>query len=236
MIMWYCVLILFILVFRRAFLILINIPVFFFICSIDKHIVIKEKRNFLEHAITYLSWKLHYYDLMYLCLYWLSDFPSHRIRMFLYKNVFRINLSTNVVIYKGVEFRDFKNLTIGKGSVIGDNAILDARGGGLIVGNNVVFAQNVSVWTLQHDYRDPEFKCTRDHYGPVKIEDRVWIGPNAIILHDVTIGEGAVVAAGAVVTKDVPPYTLVGGVPAKIIGDRPQNMTYNFDGSHRRFI
>ena len=139
------------------------------------------------------------------------------------------------VVYADCEIRCPAKLSIGKGSVIGNNAILDGRAG-LDIGNNVVLASNVSIWTLQHDYRDSEFRCTKEHYGPVDICDRAWIGPNASILHDVTIGEGAVVAAGAVVTKDVPPFTVVGGIPAKRIGDRPRNLTYNFDGWYRKFI
>lgn len=196
---------------------------------------IRGRRNAIEHAVAYLSWKLDYDDFMNLCLYWLSDFPSHHVRKFYYRTVCQIVIGDGTVLYKGTEIRNPSKLKLGKGTVIGDNAILDARAG-LEIGNNVVLASNVSIWTLQHDYRDPEFRCTPEHYGPVKIEDRAWIGPNTIILHDVTIGEGAVIAAGAVVTKNVPPYTLAGGVPAKIIGERPHNLTYEFNGWHRRFI
>ena len=110
-------------------------------------------------------------------------------------------------------------LTIGKGSIIGDRAILDARHGGIIIGKNV------------NDYNDPYFRCTNIKGGTINVKDRAWIGPNVIILHGVTVGEGAVVAAGAVVTKDVPPYTLVGGVPAKVIGKRNEDLRYEFDGS-----
>lgn len=66
--------------------------------------------------------------------------------------------------------------------------------------------------------------------GPIKIGDRAWLGPDVTVLHSVTIGEGAVVAAGAVVRKDVEPYTLVGGVPAKKIGDRQRGLRYEFPG------
>lgn len=116
-----------------------------------------------------------------------------------------------------------------------NNAILDARAG-ITIGSNVNISSNVSIWTLQHDYRDPYFRCTPEHYGPVVIENRVWIGPSVTVLHDVTIGEGAVVAAGSVVTKSVPPYTLVGGIPAKVIGKRPKELKYNFTGKHRHFL
>ena len=156
--------------------------------------------------------------------------------MLIYRFIYSINIGKHAVIYYDCEIRRQNLLTIGKGSVIGDHAILDARGGGVTIGDNVVLASYVSIWTLQHDYRDPEFRCTKEHYGPVKIGDRAWIGPNVIILHDVEIGEGAVIAAGAVVTKDVPPYALVGGIPAKHIGERPRNLTYQLDGSHRHFL
>lgn len=171
-----------------------------------------------------------------LLLKWTSEIHSHTIRMFIYRYIYNIKISKHAVIYYDCEIRRQNLLTIGKGSVIGDHAILDARGGGVTIGDNVVLASYVSIWTLQHDYRDPEFRCTKEHFGPVKIGDRAWIGPNVIILHDVEIGEGAVIAAGAVVTKDVPAYTLVGGIPAKRIGERPHNLTYNLDGSHRHFL
>lgn len=227
--------ILMIVVFWKAILILINTPFIYIISLFKKIKELRGKQSIVAHAITFISYKTRYDDFMFLCLFWLSTFPSHHIRYFFYRYIYQITIGKKAVIYKGTEIRNPVCLKIGKGSVIGDNAILDARAN-LEIGNNVVLASNVSIWTLQHDYRDPEFRCTPEHYGPVKIEDRAWIGPNSIILHNVTIGEGAVVAAGAVVTKDVAPYTLVGGVPAKVIGERPRNLCYEFDGWHRRFI
>lgn len=164
-----------------------------------------------------------------------SRFPSMHVRMFFYKHFFKVKLGKDTIIYKGTEIRSPKNLSIGSGTIIGDNAMLDARAG-LVIGENVNFSSGVEIWTLQHDYRDPNFTCTPEHYGKVTIGDRVWIGPRVTILHSVNIGEGAVIAAGAVVTKDVAPYTLVGGIPAKYIGDRPRNMKYVFDGTHRHFF
>lgn len=170
-----------------------------------------------------------------LLLRWICETHSHHIRNFFYRYVYQIDMKKNAVIYSDCEMRNPSELNIGKGSVIGNGAILDARAG-ITIGNNVVLASNVSIWTLQHDYRDPEFRCLPEHYGPVTINDRAWIGPNVVILHDVVIGEGAVVAAGAVVTKDVPPFTLVGGVPAKAIGKRPTNLTYELNGWYRRYF
>ncbi len=145
-----------------------------------------------------------------LFLYWISHIHSHLIRNFFYRYIQGIELGKNVVIYSNCEIRNPTKLKIGNGTIIGNNAILDARAG-LELGENVNLSSNVSIWTLQHDYRDRDFACTPEHFGPVKICDRAWIGPNVIILHDVTVGEGAVVAAGAVVTKNVPPFTLYGG-------------------------
>lgn len=170
-----------------------------------------------------------------LCLKWISAIPSHRIRNLFYKYAYALQLGKNATIYYGCELRAPASITIGKGSIIGDCAILDGRAG-ITIGKNVNFSSNVSIWTMQHDYRDPLFRCTPEHYGPVTIKDRVWIGPNVTILHDVTIGEGAVIGAGAVVTKDIPAYSLAAGVPAKVIGERPRNLSYNFNGSHARFL
>ena len=170
-----------------------------------------------------------------LCLKWISEIPSHHIRNFFYRSVYLVQMSEKVVIYAEAEIRSAVNLKIGRGSIIGDNAILDAREG-IEIGENVCLASNVSIWTLQHDYRDPYFACNPEHYGSVKIGDRAWIGPNVVILRNVNVGEGAVIAAGAVVTKDVLPYTLVGGVPAKIIGERPKGLKYAFNGKHAKFL
>ena len=170
-----------------------------------------------------------------LALLWVAEIPSHTIRMFFYKKIYMMDIAEKVTIYHGMEVRSPQKLHIGKGTIIGDNAILDARAG-LCIGENVNFSSNVSIWTYQHDYRDADFACNPCHYGPVKIGNRVWLGPNTIVLHNVTIGEGAVVAAGAVVTKDVPKFTVVGGIPAKKIADRPTTLRYEFNGSHIRFL
>lgn len=168
-------------------------------------------------------------------LYRVSLTPSHHIRNLIYRYVCGLNLGEKAVIYFGTEIRQPSNIWIGKGAIIGDNSILDGRNG-IKIGDNVVFASNVRIWTEQHDHRDPWFRCETQEHGPVVIDDRAWIGSHTVILHSVHIGEGAVVAAGAVVTHDVPPYTIVGGIPAKKIGERNRNLLYEMDGSHRHFL
>jgi acetyltransferase-like isoleucine patch superfamily enzyme len=156
--------------------------------------------------------------------------PSHTIRKFILR-CFGAKLGKNVSLYSGFEVRNPWNLSIGTNSIIGFKCVLDARRG-LVIGNYVNFSSEVMIWTLQHDYNSPTFA---DKGGKVVIGDRAWLSCRSIILPGVTIGEGAVVAAGAVVTKDVAPYTIVGGIPAKEIGKRNRDLTYEL-GSRFHFV
>ncbi|QDG90935.1 acyltransferase [Pseudarthrobacter sp. NIBRBAC000502770] len=127
-------------------------------------------------------------------------------------------------LYRWREVRDAQNISVGAGSIIGMWATLDGREG-ITIGKNVNFSSEVALWTLQHDYNSP---CFATSGGPIVIGDRAWISFRATILPGVTIGEGAVVAANSVVTKDVAPYTVVGGIPAKKIGQRTADLTYEW--------
>lgn len=124
---------------------------------------------------------------------------------------------------KKLDVRCPYRISIGDFCRINKNVLLDGRGKGLVIGNNVDIAQEVNIWTLQHDYNDPMYKAIGK---PVVIEDYAWIASRATILPGVTIGRGAVVASCAVVTKDVPALTVVAGVPAKAIGHRNDCMQY----------
>ncbi|MFJ6355777.1 acyltransferase [Pseudarthrobacter oxydans] len=79
------------------------------------------------------------------------------------------------------------------------------------------------IWTAQHDWRSSDFAYEE---APVSIGNRAWIGPRSVILPGAVIGEGAVVAAGSIVRGAIPPHTLVGGVPARHISDRPNDLRY----------
>lgn len=164
--------------------------------------------------------------------------PSHRVRKFFYRYVFHVQVDKTVVIYYGAEIRCHRKLSIGKGSIIGDKAIFDARNG-LTIGKNVTLSTNVSIYTEQHDHRDPDFLCistTGVKTCSVTIDDYVWLGPNVIVLPGVHIGEGAVIGAGAVVTKDILPYTVNVGIPAKTVGERPKDLRYDRSGNHLPFL
>lgn len=112
-------------------------------------------------------------------------------------------------------YTDFgKNITIGKDVFINSCCHFQDQGG-ITIGDGTMIGHNVVLATINHDL-DPE-KMRKNHYAPIKIGNHVWIGSNVTILPGITVGDWAVIAAGAVVTKDVPPLTVAGGVPAKTI-------------------
>lgn len=168
-------------------------------------------------------------------IYHVGTIPSVHLRKWIYKSI-GAHVDKNVVFHFRTEIRAASRLHIGKGCIIGDNAILDARSG-LILGQNVNLSSNVSIYTLQHDHRDSQFACPDPTYKRMKvtIKDRVWLGANVIVLPGVTIGEGVVCCAGCVVTKDVEPYAVVAGIPAKKVGERPKILKYEFDGNSCSF-
>jgi acetyltransferase-like isoleucine patch superfamily enzyme len=153
--------------------------------------------------------------------------PSHLIRNFIFRHIYGVQLGRKCIIYGGAEMRAPYNIRIGEGSIIGNDSKLDGRNG-IVIGSNVNFSTGVWIWTEQHDPQCPYFSCT-DKGGPVIIGDRAWVSCRAVILPRVTIGEGAVIAAGAVVTRDVEPYAIYAGVPAKKIGARNRNLVYELD-------
>ena len=193
----------------------------------------KNKKSWIRNLATrlyfYFMGLLRYFDIQ------VGLIPSHHIRNFIYRHILGVKMEENAIIYYGGEIRDHFNLKIGKGSIVGDRAILDARNG-IDIGENVNLSSCVSIWTEQHDYRDTEFRCRSSKSFRVKIGNRAWIGPNVIILHSVEIGEGAVVGAGSVVTKDVAPFSVVAGIPAKQVRERPRDLKYEFNGKYTPFL
>lgn len=160
-------------------------------------------------------------------LFQIGLLPFHKIRRFVYRAL-GAEIGKNVVFHFRTEIRGIYRLKIGSGTIVGDNALLAAQRG-LTIGKNVNLSSNVSIYSGAHDHRDPYFRSTAATTRPITIGDRVWIGSNAIILTGVNIGEGAVVCAGAVVTKDVEPYAVVAGIPAKKVNERPHDLRYEFN-------
>ena len=149
-------------------------------------------------------------------------FPFAFVRRLSASIIFK-KVGKNVWFARHIDIRSPYRISIGDHTHINKGVLLDGRGGSLTIGDNVDIAQEVNIWTMQHDYNDPKYKSIGK---PVCIEDYVWIASRATILPGVTIGRGAVVASCAVVTKNVPPLSVVAGVPAKVIGHRDDNMQY----------
>lgn len=150
--------------------------------------------------------------------------PVHQFRKFVYR-LSGITIGYQSSIHWRTRFYRPWLLKIGKNSIIGNDAMLDARNG-ITIGDNVSLSMGVWIWTMEHNPQDPYYGAIG---GPVMINDYAWISCRVVILPGVTIGTGAVVAAGAVVTKDVPPYAIVGGVPAKVIGKRTEDLRYKLN-------
>lgn len=141
--------------------------------------------------------------------------PLHHVRRFFYR-LAGMQIGKGSSIHMLTVLYDPRNIHIGKDTIIGEKATLDGRAT-LTIGDHVDIASEVMIYNGQHDMQSNDF---HPEFAPVTIEDYVFIGPRAIILPGVTLGKGAVVGAGAVVTKDVAPFTMVGGIPAKEIGKR----------------
>lgn len=123
----------------------------------------------------------------------------------------------------GAIIEDFSTINNGMGDVtIGSRSIVGIGNvviGPAEIGNNVIFAQHVGILAMNHGYADintpiRDQKCTA---ALIRIEDNCWIGSNAVVVSGVTIGRHSVVAAGSVVTRDIPPYSVAVGNPARII-------------------
>lgn len=171
--------------------------------------------------------------------------PSHTLRLLLYRYFFRINIGKDSSIHWLARFNNPSGIQIGHNTVIGNDAFLDGRyrrNGSdqgkfmryltdllfpskhpLKIGNNVSIAGEVRIYTMQHDIDDPNFKEVE---GDVVLDDYVVVGTRVTILPGVHIGQGAVIGSGAVVTRDIEPYTVVGGVPAKYIRKRSSDLHY----------
>jgi len=152
----------------------------------------------------------------------IAHIPSYLIRHGYYRLILGIKIGNGSSIHKGAFLYD-KKLVIGQNTTVNRKCHLDCRA--LIqIGNNVSISSECMLITGDHNMQSADFKYQS---ASIKIDDFAWLGSRAIILPGIHIGEGAVVCAGAVVTKDVDPYTVVGGVPAKKIKDRERNLNYS---------
>ncbi|NLP45444.1 MAG: acetyltransferase [Epulopiscium sp.] len=144
---------------------------------------------------------------------------SKKIRQILCRQIFPY-ASKTCNIEHGAFFGSGKNITIGERSGLGLNCRVQ---GPLTIGNHVMMGPDVLIYTRNHETKDTHIPMMDQGDGDTKavvIEDDVWLGARVIILPGVTIGKGSIIGAGAVVTKDVEPYSVMGGNPAKVIKKR----------------
>jgi len=158
------------------------------------------------------------------------------VRQAWYRYVLGWRIGSDVFILMGqhVQMGGVKSgrqkVSIGRGTVINSDCRFHTTGE-IIIGEHVSISAGTWLLTGLHDMNDPQFTTL---YKPIVIGNYVWIGVRATILAGVTIGNGAIVMAGAMVTHDVPPYTVVGGVPAKII-KRREEREFAYSLNHRLF-
>lgn len=161
-------------------------------------------------SLTFIKW------FIYKFLYSLMNYVYGRAKA----KIGNSNIHPTAIIREG------EHVTIGNHCLINHNNVIQAGksiNGTITIGNYVHTGTNVIMLAFNHGFYTRDIPSKEQDYleAPIVIEDDVWIGAGVIILAGVTIGKGAIIASNAVVNKDVPPYTIVGGVPAKIIKNRP---------------
>jgi len=159
-------------------------------------------------------------------LYFFNSFvahiPSHRLRRFVLGNLMKVEMGVESAVHLRLRLYTRGQITIGDHSIIDRDCVLDGRGK-ITIGENVNIAAEVMILTAYHDPDADDFSAI---HKPVVIEDYAWVATRALILPGVTIGQGAVVATGSVVTKDVAPKSIVAGNPAKPIRQRQGTQHY----------
>ena len=165
---------------------------------------------------------------LYLIIYYIvaNKMPNNYFPLGKYFNLFRvfvlrriINIGRGTVIQSGFKFGLKDKIIIGNNCEINEGTYIQAA----IIGDYVLIAHNVSLLATTHNFDDRYKYIIKQGFTdvrPIIIEDDVWIGRNAIILPGIKLGKGSIIGAGAVVTKNVEPYMIVGGTPAKKIGER----------------
>ena len=148
--------------------------------------------------------------------------PSRRLRMASLRGALA-SCGKGTAVQMDCRFLQPRKVHLGERNVINWGCVLDGRRYAIRTGDDVSIGPEAAILTLGHDPQSPDFA---DKGGEVVIGDKAWICFRAVILPGVTIGEGAVVAAGAVVSRDVDPYTIVAGAPAKLVGTRNRDLNY----------
>lgn len=154
--------------------------------------------------------------------HWIGQFPVHSLRA-IYLRSWLGDFGAENSVQMGCRFLNGRKVHFGDRNVVNFGCLFDGRKFHIRTGDNVSIGPEAAILTLGHDPQSPDFA---DRGGDVVIGNRVWIAYRAIILPGVIIGDGAVIGAGAVVTKNVEPFAIVAGNPARKIGERNRNLKY----------
>jgi putative colanic acid biosynthesis acetyltransferase WcaF len=155
----------------------------------------------------------------------ITHLPGHWLRL-LWLRVLGAKLGRGVCVFRGTTVIGAQELVLGDRVQIGFRVVLDARGG-LTVGQDVLVSSDSQLLTANHNVDSDDFER---QVAPIEIADHAWIATRAIVLAGVSVGQGAVVSAGGVATRDVPARTVVGGVPARRVAERSGGIDYRLGG------
>lgn len=150
-------------------------------------------------------------------------FPSHLVRE-VYLRGYLAAYGDGTSVQMGCSFLNGRKVRLGERNVVNFGCLFDGRQFKITTGSDVSIGPEATILTLGHDPQSTDMVVRG---GDVCVCDRVWIGYRALVLPGVTISEGAVVGAGAVVTKNVEPYSIVAGNPARVIGQRNRELSYS---------
>jgi maltose O-acetyltransferase len=153
-----------------------------------------------------------------------ANIPSRRVRHRLLRRL-GMQLAPTASTSRGLIVLGAAGIRLGAGSIVGVRSWLDGRGG-LTIGENVIIGAETMIWTAQHDIKSPDFD---GQFRPVSIGDYAWVASRCVVLPGVTIGAGAAVGIGSVVTADVPPGMVVAGNPAVPVNVRGEGLRYRIE-------
>lgn len=156
--------------------------------------------------------------------------PFPRLRHFLLRRMYFIKIGEGSYLHMGVQYKRPRSIEIGRNTVVNPGVLLDGRIS-LKIGDNVDIGEQVSFYCGGHDVQSPDYRAFME---PTTVGNRACIYARAMIIRGVNIGEGAVIAAGSIVTKDIPEYTIWAGVPAKKIGERTRDLRYELSQKNVR--
>jgi acetyltransferase-like isoleucine patch superfamily enzyme len=171
------------------------------------------------------------YDVYVRLVNLLLRMPGHLLRRLVLVKLVRAAVHGDISLERGVRVTGKGGVEIGSETNVNAGVVLDGRGG-LRIGSKVNISPEALILSAEHDPRSPDFAGVE---APVVIGDRVWIAARAMVLPGSTIGEGAVVAAGAVVRGEVDPWSIVAGNPARKTGDRPKDAQSHLE-PYRRWL